>query len=63
MRKQRMRRLAEEGYAALPEADRAAFAAYTRGVNQFISTHLDRLPLEFTLLTTSRGPGARWIAS
>ena len=50
MRKQRMRRLAEEGYVALPEADRAAFAAYTRGVNQFISTHLDRLPLEFTLL-------------
>src|SRR5215831_14476572 len=50
MRKQRMRRLAEEGYVALPEADRAAFAAYTRGVNAFISSHLDKLPLEFTLL-------------
>src|SRR3954471_8377942 len=32
MRKQRMRRLAEEGYTGLPDADRAAFAAYTRGV-------------------------------
>ncbi|HXA51725.1 MAG TPA: penicillin acylase family protein [Candidatus Acidoferrum sp.] len=49
-RRQRMRRLAEEGYAALPDADRAAFAAYTRGVNYFMSTHLDKLPLEFTLL-------------
>ncbi|MDE3168051.1 MAG: penicillin acylase family protein [Acidobacteriota bacterium] len=50
MRRQRMRRVAEEGYTTLSDADRAAFAAYTRGVNYFISTHLDRLPLEFTLL-------------
>ncbi|MBS1853757.1 MAG: penicillin acylase family protein [Acidobacteria bacterium] len=56
MRRQRMRRVAEEGYAALSDADRAAFAAYTRGVNYFISTHLDRLPLEFTLLNYQPRP-------
>jgi penicillin amidase len=50
MRRQRMRRVAEEGYATLNDADRAVFAAYTRGVNYFISTHLNKLPLEFTLL-------------
>src|SRR4051812_23545142 len=50
MRKQRMRRIAEETYANLPAGDRAAFAAYARGVNFFIATHLHALPLEFTLL-------------
>lgn len=49
-RQLRMRRMAEEHYRALPSADRAVFAAYARGVNFFIETHLDRLPLEFTLL-------------
>jgi penicillin amidase len=49
-RKLRMRRIAEDAYVRLPEADRAAFAAYTRGVNQFIATHLDNLPVEFNLL-------------
>ncbi|HEY1497335.1 MAG TPA: penicillin acylase family protein [Candidatus Solibacter sp.] len=49
-RKLRMRRIAEDAYVRLPEADRAAFAAYTRGVNQFIATHLDNLPVEFSLL-------------
>ena len=33
-----------------PPADRAAFAAYARGVNHFIATHLNNLPVEFTLL-------------
>src|SRR5262249_55615075 len=50
LRRQRMRRIAEEAYVSLPPADRAAFAAYTRGVNRYIATHLDRLPVEFTLL-------------
>jgi penicillin amidase len=49
-RKLRMRRIAEEAYVTMPEPDRAAFAAYTRGVNHFIATHLDKLPVEFTLL-------------
>ena len=48
-RKLRLRRIAEEAYVTLPAADRAAFAAYTRGVNQFIATHLHNLPVEFTL--------------
>ena len=46
----RMRRIAEDAYTTLPPADRAAFAAYTRGVNAYIATHLHNLPLEFTLL-------------
>jgi len=49
-RRLRMRRIAEAGYATLPAADRAAFAAYARGVNSFIATHRNSLPIEFTLL-------------
>ena len=49
-RRLRLRRIAEEAYVTLPAADRAAAAAYARGVNAFIATHLDNLPLEFTLL-------------
>lgn len=46
----RLRRLAEQAYVTLPPADRAAFVAYARGVNAFLSTHRNDLPLEFTLL-------------
>lgn len=49
-RRLRLRRIAEQAFVALPPDDRAAFAAYARGVNAFIATHLDNLPLEFTLL-------------
>ena len=49
-RRLRIRRIAEASYAALPAADRAAYAAYARGVNFFIAQHLGSLPLEFTLL-------------
>ena len=49
-RRLRMRRIAAEQARALPPADRAVFAAYARGVNFFIETHRDRLPLEFSLL-------------
>jgi len=49
-RRLRLRRIAENGYVSLPPQDRALLAAYTRGVNQFIATHLDNLPVEFTLL-------------
>src|SRR5271165_5654697 len=49
-RRLRMRRLAEEHYKTLPDADRAVAAVYARGVNYFIETHRGRLPLEFTLL-------------
>lgn len=49
-RRLRLRRVAEQDYLNLPTADRAALAAYTRGVNAFIATHRNRLPVEFTLL-------------
>jgi penicillin amidase len=50
MRRLRIRRLAEAASTTLPPADRAALAAYARGVNHFIDTHLQRLPIEFRLL-------------
>jgi penicillin G amidase len=46
----RMRRVAEQHARALAAADRAVMAAYARGVNYFLETHLGALPLEFTLL-------------
>jgi penicillin amidase len=46
----RMRRLAEDAAHTMPQQDRAALAAYTRGVNAFIETHRNKLPLEFKLL-------------
>jgi penicillin amidase len=46
----RMRRIAEQAYVSLSPQDRAPLAAYARGVNYFIQTHLRSLPLEFTLL-------------
>ena len=49
-RRFRFRRIAEEAYVTLPPADRAAFAAYARGVNFYMAAHLHSLPLEFTLL-------------
>jgi penicillin amidase len=49
-RKLRMRRIAESAYVTLPVADRAALAAYARGVNDFIKTHAGQYPVEFSLL-------------
>ncbi len=49
-RRLRMRRVAEAAYLNLPPKDRAALAAYARGVNAFLTTHLKNLPVEFTLL-------------
>lgn len=49
-RQMRLRRIAEAYNIGLPPRDRAALAAYARGVNQFILTHRGQLPLEFTLL-------------
>jgi len=43
-------RAAERDAAALSPESRAMLEAYAAGVNQFIDTHRDRLPLEFTLL-------------
>ena len=49
-RRLRMRRIAELAYTTLPAQDRAPLAAYARGVNAFIETHLNSLPIEFTLI-------------
>jgi penicillin amidase len=49
-RRLRMRRIAETAYGSLRPQDRAPLAAYARGVNYFIQTHLHALPVEFTLL-------------
>jgi penicillin amidase len=49
-RRLRMRRIAEQAYVTLPPQDRAVLAAYTRGVNAFIDSHRNNLPVEFTLL-------------
>jgi len=50
LRRLRLRRIAENAYPMLPAEDRAALAAYARGVNAFLAGHLSNLPLEFTLL-------------
>src|ERR1019366_2448616 len=50
LRRLRLRRLAEAAYVHFSAADRAALATYTLGVNEFIATHRDNLPIEFTLL-------------
>ncbi|HEX3877132.1 MAG TPA: penicillin acylase family protein [Bryobacteraceae bacterium] len=55
-RRMRMRRIAEDAYVTLPQADRAEAAAYARGINAFIATHLNDLPLEFTLLNYQPRP-------
>ncbi|RPI18144.1 MAG: penicillin acylase family protein [Acidobacteriales bacterium] len=49
-RRLRLWRVAEEYARRLPAADRAVFAAYARGVNFFLETNRNRLPLEFSLL-------------
>ena len=49
-RRLRMERLAERNAAGLSDADRAVLAAYARGVNAYLETHRNNLPLEFSLL-------------
>ncbi len=45
-----LRFIARQAAERLPGADRAAFEAYRRGVNAFLESHRDNLPLEFRLL-------------
>ena len=45
-----LRAVAEGGSKNIPRAIRPYLDAYTRGVNAFIESHRDRLPLEFRLL-------------
>lgn len=49
-RRMNLRQIAEAQERALKPAERAVLAAFARGLNYFIETHRDRLPLEFALL-------------
>ena len=47
-RRLRTRRIAEQIYATMPAADKAAMAAYARGVNAYIESHHGRYGFAFT---------------
>ncbi|WP_031497640.1 penicillin acylase family protein [Bryobacter aggregatus] len=49
-RRMRLRRLAESMQAQMEPEDRKWLAAYARGVNDWLNTHLDTLPLEIRAL-------------
>ncbi len=49
-------RAARADFAALSASDRRPLEAYARGVNAFIETHRDSLPLEFTILGFQPAP-------
>ncbi len=51
-----IRATAEKGLLSATPEDREQFAAYARGVNAYIRTHRDRLPLEFRVLRYSPHP-------
>jgi len=55
-RRLRMSRLAQLRARSVSGEDRAAVAAYARGVNHYLETHANRLPLEFTLLNFKPHP-------
>jgi penicillin G amidase len=59
-RRMNLRRIAETQQRSLVPQQRAVLAAFARGVNYFIETHRNRLPLEFTLLRYDPRP---WTAS
>ncbi|MFZ0955376.1 MAG: penicillin acylase family protein [Candidatus Sulfotelmatobacter sp.] len=51
-----LRAAAKKSIATTSPRDRAYFEAYARGVNAYIATHRDRLPIEFRLLKYSPKP-------
>jgi penicillin amidase len=51
-----MRVVARKTIESLSAEDRSRFAAYARGVNLYIESHRDRLPLEFRLSRSSPRP-------
>ena len=57
-RRMNLRRIAERQERALVPQQRAILAAFARGVNYFIETHRNRMPLEFTLLRYDPRPWA-----
>ncbi|MGA7381308.1 MAG: penicillin acylase family protein [Terriglobales bacterium] len=51
-----MRIAARKTIETISAADRARLEAYARGVNTFVESHRDRLPIEFRILGYSPGP-------
>ena len=51
-----LRRAAEKDWALAEEETRAVMEAYSEGVNAFIESHRNSLPLEFTVLGTKPEP-------
>ena len=51
-----LRRAAERDWAHVDDDARAILEAYAAGVNAYIETHRDRLPLEFTILGVEPAP-------
>jgi penicillin amidase len=51
-----LRRAAEQDWALMDEDVRTIMEAYAAGVNAYIETHRDRLPLEFTILGVDPAP-------
>ena len=49
-------RAAEADVAAMSDADKRPLQAFSNGVNAFIDTHLDNLPIEFTILGIKPAP-------
>jgi len=52
-----LRRAAEKDWEVLDEDTRTVLQAYADGVNVFIESHKDRLPLEFVVLGATQVPG------
>ncbi|MBM3784790.1 MAG: penicillin acylase family protein [Acidobacteria bacterium] len=55
-RRLRLSRLAERRAATVAGEDKVVMAAYARGVNHYLETHHDKLPLEFALLGVKPRP-------
>ena len=55
-RRLRIRRIAEMHTQTVNAQDKAMLSAYARGVNHYIRTHRDKLPVEFTLLGYDPSP-------
>lgn len=51
-----LRRLAEQSWATLDGQNRAILEAYAQGVNAYVDTHRNRLPVEFTILGVDPEP-------
>ncbi len=51
-----LRRTAEQNWAKLDETSRSTLEIYAQGVNAYITTHRDRLPIEYTILGISPEP-------